>query len=91
MGLLEPNFDDNFTVEDGRHPELLRKFLSGRICLETLIILVHLTKCFPKWNKVLRDDPIWKEVSKLIIKYQPFMKYDLNKFKKIVLDVFGEE
>lgn len=90
MGFLEGNFDDNFRMEDGRHPPLLQRFLSGRISIETLIILIHLTKCFGKWNKALEYDPVWKEVSRKIIKYQPFMKYDIKKYKKIVLDKFSE-
>lgn len=90
MGQLEPNFNDNFTVEAGRHPQLLQKFLAGRVSLETLIILVHLTRCFAKWNKALENDPVWKNVSRKIVKYQPFMKYDIPKFKSIVLEEFRE-
>lgn len=90
LRLLEGNFDDNFRMEAGRHPKLLQQYLSGRVSLETLIILVHLTKCYGKWHKALKDDPIWKDVSKKMIKYQPFMKYDLVKMKSIVLDNFQQ-
>lgn len=89
VGQLEPNFDDNFTVEPGTHPRLLKSFLGGRVSLETLIILVHLTKCFGKWDKALRDDPIWQDVAKKIVKYYPFMRYDPKKYREIVLDVFS--
>ena len=86
---LETNFDDNFRVQDGRHPPLLQGFLAGRISLETLVILIHLSRCYGRWNKALEYDPVWKEVSRKIVKYQPFMKYDLKKFKDIVMEKFS--
>jgi hypothetical protein len=35
-------------------------------------------------------DPVWREVSRKIVKYQPFMKYDLSKFKAVVIEKFKE-
>jgi hypothetical protein len=89
LGSLDPDFDSNFKMESGGHPPLLRLYISGRISLETLVILVHLTKCFAMWNRALEHDPVWKEVARKIVKYQPFMKYDLKKFKEIVLEKFS--
>lgn len=89
VGQLESDFNDNFKVEPGRHPKLLKEYVAGRFSLESLIILVHLTKCYGVWHKALEYDPIWREVSRKIVKYQPFMKYDLNKFRKIVLEKFS--
>jgi hypothetical protein len=86
---LEEDFDSNFRAESGEHPRLLSLFLARRISLETLIILLHLTKCYGRWNSRLEYDPVWKDVSRKIVKYQPFMKYDLEKFKKIVLEKFS--
>lgn len=87
---LEPDFDSNFRTGDGGHPPLIRKYLAGEISLETLIILAHMTKCFGRWNKAMQNDPVWKEVSRKMIKYQPFMKYDLAKLKSYVLDKFQQ-
>jgi len=88
LSKLEQSFDDNFRVSDGRHPEIIKLYLRKEICIETLIILMHLTGCYARWNKVMEHDPIWKNLSLKIRKYQPFMKYDLDKFKKITLDKF---
>lgn len=91
LGLLDDDFDNNFRVEDGRHPLLMQRFLGARVSLETVIILVHLTKCFQVWNKKLEYDPVWRDVSRKIRKYQPFMKYDLSKMKEIVVEKFRED
>jgi hypothetical protein len=90
MELLEPNFDDNFRMEAGGHPPLLKKYLGGQVSLESLIILLHITKAFGRWNNSLEYDPIWKDIRRKIIKYQPFMKYDASKFRKIVVEKFSE-
>jgi hypothetical protein len=88
---LCPKFDENFEIgSDGRHPPLLQKYLGGHISLETLIILAHMTNCFGRWNRALSSDPVWKDVAKKMIKYQPFMKYDLSKMKSYVLDKFQQ-
>jgi hypothetical protein len=86
LGQLEPDFDSNFVCESGGHPQLLRKYLGGFVSCESLIILVHLTKCFGRWNRAMEHDPIWRDVRRRIIKYQPFMKYDVAKYRTDVLE-----
>lgn len=90
LGQLESDFDSNFESEPGQHPPLLRKYLGNAISLDTLVILIHLTKCFGRWNGRMESDPVWRNVRRRIIKYQPFMKYDLAKFRSIVLEKFAE-
>jgi hypothetical protein len=87
---LGDDFDANFRSSDGRHPPLLQLFLREEVSLETLVILVHMTKCYGRWNKTMDFDPVWREVSRKIVKYQPFMKYDLSKFKSVVIEKFKE-
>lgn len=84
------NFDEMFVAGNGRHPPLLQEYLRKDVSLETLVILVHLSKCYNYWNRSLSFDPVWKSTSLLITKYQPFMKYDVDKLRKIVIDIFGD-
>lgn len=90
LGALDDDFDANFRVEDGGHPYLMKLYLRKKICIETLIILALLTKCFNQWNKAMEYDPVWKEVGMRMIKYQPFINIDLDRMKKIVMEKFGE-
>ena len=87
---IYPTFDEMFRAGDGRHPPLLREYLRQQISLETLVILVHLSSCYNYWNRKMDFDPVWKETSLKIRKYQPFMKYDPSKLRKIVIDIFGD-
>lgn len=86
---LQEDFNSNFLARNGEHPYVIRLFLRSKISLETLIILCHIVKCFGHWDKHLEYDPVWRDIKRKMIKYQPFMKYDLEKFKKIVMEKFS--
>lgn len=87
---LDPNFNSNFKVEDGEHPNILRLYLGGQITLETLVVLCDILGCANYWDKKMEGDPIWEETSLKIKKYRPFVKYNAEKVKKLLLEYFGE-
>jgi hypothetical protein len=89
LWLLDDNFDSNFKVVSGNHPPLLKLFLSDKLSLESLIILTTISGCIPHWCKKMKDDFIWDDVNKKIIKTKPFIHYDVEKIKKICLDRFS--
>lgn len=83
-------FNFNFAVKQGEHPYLMRSYLSGRLSLETFCILLDLTKAIPSWDSKMEYDPIWQDLSLKVKKYTPFIKYDKDKFRKIILDFYGD-
>jgi len=86
---LNPDFNLNFIVPKGGHPQLIKLYLANKIGLDTFIILIDLTHCFPTWTKKLSlDDILWTEVSKKYNKYKPFLAYDETKFKQVLLEFF---
>lgn len=85
---LDQDFDLNLRVEDGGHPPIVVKYLSGEILLETVCIVCALTGCIKHWDKKMAHDPVWEEISLRIKKYTPFMSIDAEKCKKIILDTF---
>lgn len=76
------NFD--FTVKDHQHPQLLKLYLQKKICVETLCILNKLVLFSENWNVELTD-PVWRSMSYIIPKYEPFIEYNLDKMKGIFL------
>jgi hypothetical protein len=90
LNKLEFPFDGNFVVKDGQHSYVLVLLLGDEIKVETVCILMDLVGCYSYWNKQLKDDVVWQEVGQRIKKYTPFVKYDKEKVKKIVLDFFSE-
>lgn len=85
---LKEEFNSNFLIDDNSHPYALRLYLQKEISLETLVILVELACCFRYWNSKMDYDPLWEELSLRIKKYSPFLKYDVNKFKQILIVKF---
>lgn len=90
LSQLDSPFDDNFIVSKTQsHPRLLQLYLGGHVTLETVCILLDITKAKKHWDSKMEFDPIYDEVRKKIEKYTPFIKYDKVKIKKIVLDYFS--
>jgi hypothetical protein len=81
----EENFDKLFHAERGKHPILLKRYYSGEINLETLVVFDHCLQYVTRVDKVLTD-PMWKDTKLKVQKYQPFLKIDCKKYKKIILE-----
>jgi hypothetical protein len=75
-----------FGVEVGEHPNIIKKYLRGEISLETLTILNSIMGLLNRYDKNF-DDPVYKGVSQLCKKYQPFLEYDQPKMKRILKDM----
>ena len=89
--LLEENkFEDVFNCSKG-HPPLLKKFLIGKISIETLVIYNKIFLFGNKFDKKLKD-PVWETVSRRIKKYEPFLHIDVLRYRKILKQlVLGEQ
>jgi hypothetical protein len=89
LSKLNENFDSNFKAENNSHPYVIKLFLRKEISLETLVILIDLVKCASYWSKRFEYDPNIDEILNKISKYRPFLEYDREKAKNIVLDKFS--
>jgi hypothetical protein len=87
---LAPTFDANFLVsKDNAHPYLLKLYLGGYVSLETMCILLAISKAKKHWDSKMEYDFVYQEVKLKIEKYTPFIKYDREKVKNIVIDYFS--
>ena len=90
LGQLDEDFNQNFVVEHGQHPNLIRLYIMNRICLETLVILCELTKCLSYWEKKISEKLIFPDINNIVRKYRPFLDYDKDKMRKILLDKYND-
>jgi len=84
----QTKLEDVLTCSKG-HPPVLKRFLSGNLSIETLVIydrIFSFAKDFD--NKLL--DPVWETVSLKIKKYNPFLNIDVFSFKKILREIINE-
>ena len=72
-----------------QHPVILKKFLSGKISIETFTIWDRIFLFGNKFDKQLLD-PVWETVSLKISKYKPFLNIDVFSYKKILRDIIDE-
>ena len=71
------------------HPTVLKRFLSGKLSLETLTIYDRIFRFSVDFDKKLLD-PVWETVSLKIKKYNPFLNIDVFQFKKILREIIDE-
>jgi hypothetical protein len=88
--LFEENqFQDIFNCSKG-HPILLKKFLTNKISLETLVIYDKIFSYSSNFDKKLKD-PVWETISRRIKKYSPFLNIDVFRFRKILKEIVLED
>jgi len=69
-----------------QHPVILKKFLSGKISIETFTIWDRIFLFRNNFDKQLLD-PVWEIVSLKIQKYSPFLNIDVQEYKKTLRNI----
>jgi hypothetical protein len=83
--LVDTDLDSAFQTSNG-HPLVLKKYLSGKISIETLVICDKILGYRTDYDKKLTD-PVWETVSMRMRKYSPFLNIDVFRYKKILKEV----
>lgn len=79
-------FEDIFTILKGQHPYIIKAYLRNTITIETLVILDRIIGFVDKLDKNILDEVIWPDISRLIKKYKPFLKIDVEKYDRTLRD-----
>jgi hypothetical protein len=77
--LSEYNIEQLFDASR-QHPPIVKKFLSGTISLETLVIYDKIFLFGKQFDKKILD-PVWETLSLKIKKYSPFLNIDVSEYK----------
>lgn len=91
LSCMDDDFDTNFKINNGQLPKILALYIDEKISLETLIVLLSVTRSFAYINKHLANHILWPQYRLKIIKYRPFIKFDKEKIKKIIVQHFSEK
>jgi hypothetical protein len=84
----EIELNDVFDCSKG-HPLVLKKYLGGKISLETFVIYDKIFQFVKDFDKKLID-PVWETVSLKVKKYNPFLNINMLQYKKILKDILYE-
>jgi hypothetical protein len=86
--LLE-DFDQNFKVENGDYPPLLKLLIRKKINKETFIIINDCVSFFASWNKNIIDPVLWPTISMNCKKLYPFMNFEKEKYCRLLRDRYS--
>ena len=83
--LSEYDINTAFAITTSHSP-VLKKYLSGDISIETMVICDKILGYRTDYDKKLTD-PVWETVSMRMRKYSPFLNIDVFHYKKILKEV----
>jgi len=73
-----------FNSQDDTHPYIIRAYLGGHVSIETIVILNRFINFLKFYDKTIADKMVWPDISRLIKKYEPFLKIDKEKYNAII-------
>lgn len=82
-------FDDLLQVKNKQIPQVCILYKREEIKLTTLVILNRLTRFMHHANTRITETIVWPDLYRLVVKSDPFVKADLDKCKKIVVNTFN--
>ncbi len=85
--ISDDGFDSLLEIEE-TYPRIIHHYLEDTVSLETVCIINKLTGFIESINKQITETIMWPDLYNKITKYQPFLKFDESKMRKIVLDIF---
>ena len=91
LGNLDTRFNENLICKNNEHPFLLQLYLGKQISLDTLCLLLEISGAKKHWDSKMQYDLVWDTTRIKVEKYIPFITYDKDKIKNIVLDYFDEQ
>ena len=78
------NFDNILESKDGQHPLIIKLWLQEEISLETVVILNAILGFVDHESSKISETIMWPNISRKIVKYEPFVKFDAIKCKDIM-------
>jgi len=83
------DIDSECEVKEGQHPKLLIRHYQNQVSLETLIILNRICGFRENWNTNISEKILWPNTERRMRKYEPFVNYDIRKYKEIIQKILA--
>lgn len=68
-----------FSGSKEEHSYIIKQYLRNNISIETLVMLESLRPFMDEYDNIYAEDLVWPDISRLIKKYKPFLKFDKEK------------
>ena len=84
------DFDKLFKCYRRQHPPILKMVLSKKISVETFVILEDILSFANRLDKQISETVLWPKMHDRMIRYRPFMKFNITKYKISLRDKMKE-
>lgn len=76
------SLEEALNVVNGDYPKLLEDYRQGKVSPETMIVVnrVNAGKVFDYWSDSLSDPVVWPDLSHRLLKYEPFLESNREKW-----------
>ena len=85
---IESSFDELLLSENNNHPKIIKLWMQDEILLETIVILDSLTGFMNRENKKITETIIWPDIYRKVTKYKPFVKFNTEACRSILIKEF---
>ena len=80
------DFNSMIKCSKGKHPPLLKHYLNGSICIESMVILNKILNFSSEYDRIL-EDPVWETLSLKLKKYESFINISVSKYRELLKNV----
>ena len=80
------DFNSMIKCSKGKHPPLLKYYLNGSICIESMVILNKILNFSSEYDRIL-EDPVWETLSLKLKKYESFINISVSKYRELLKNV----
>lgn len=88
MSDLNADFDKFFLSENGQQPYIVQLWMQEEISLETVVILNSIFGFIQIEDSKVSDTIVWPDNKRMIEKYTPFVNFDKDKCKTMLISKF---
>tara|TARA_R100001509_G_scaffold163345_1_gene137569 strand:- start:201 stop:770 length:570 start_codon:yes stop_codon:yes gene_type:complete len=82
------SLDEALVVKNGDYPKVLNMYNRKQIMPETMVILNATCRVFWYWKENISDTIIWPKTMTKLLKYQPFVKFDVEDYVELVQGLY---
>lgn len=80
--------DKLLTSEDGQYPLIVQLWMQEDISIESVCILNSILGFIPRESDKISDTIMWPDIKRKIEKYSPFVNFDVDKCKNLLIKRF---
>lgn len=78
-------FDRVFIEDNGQYPIIIKQYIAGEVCLETVALFHKITGACDQMPDF--DPLVWPDLKRKIVKYSMFLNVDTDKLRTTMLNI----